>query len=345
MVISDWSSIATGKLSAVYTESVVILSESYCLHYLSLMHELTSGASRLVNVSGLDLITLRIFVLAAHTRSLTQTSEHVYMTLSAVSKRINELEKLIGQRLFERRPQGLQLTPAGESILMQAKSVVASVDILTQQMNAYVIGINENIRVWANTSSIVQFLPKDLFAFQSLHPDVKILLEERLSVEIIKALNHGDIDVGIYSGNIDARGLEKKTYRIDQLVIIAPASFMPELGDECQFSQIVDHCFIGLNNGSAILDLIKDAAVSQGKSLDIPFQVASFDAAISLIEAGLGISILPRSAVIRIAKERGLRIIKLQDHWSFRQLWIAWANGNALNAGASALIKHLTLSR
>ncbi|MBY4954555.1 LysR family transcriptional regulator [Pantoea sp. DY-17] len=312
---------------------------------LSLFHEFLSGASSLVNVSSLDLITLRIFVLAAYTRSLTQTSEHVFMTLSAVSKRINELEKLIGQRLFERRPQGLQLTAAGESILIQAKSVVASVDVLTQQINTYVIGIKENIRIWANTSSIIQFLPKDLFAFQSLHPDVNILLEERLSVEIIKALNHGEIDVGIFSGNIDARGLEKKTYRIDQLVIVAPPSFMPDLGNECQFSQIVDHCFVGLNNGSAILNIIKDAAISQGKSLNIPFHAASFDAALSLIEAGLGVSVLPRSAVIKIAKEKALRIIKLQDNWSFRQLWIAWKNGNALNAGASALIKHLTLSR
>ncbi|WP_215845156.1 LysR family transcriptional regulator [Candidatus Pantoea bituminis] len=258
----------------------------------------------MINISNLDLLTLRIFVLAAHTRSLTLTSEHVFMTLSAVSKRINELEKLIGQRLFDRRPQGLHLTPAGEFILMQAKSVVASVDLLTKNMNEFLVGISENIKVWANTSSIVQFLPNDLYAFQTLHPDMKILLEERLSIEIIKALNHAEIDIGIFSGNIDARGLEKKTYRIDQMVVVAPSMFRPEMGEECDFSQIVDQRFVGLNNGSAILDLIKDAAVSLGKTLDIPFQVTSFEAVISLIEAGLGISVLPRSAVIRTAREK-----------------------------------------
>jgi DNA-binding transcriptional LysR family regulator len=294
-----------------------------------------------INPSNLDLLTLRIFVLTAQSKSLTTTAERVHMTLSAVSRRLTDLEQIIGMPLFERRHRAMVLTAAGEALLGHAQLIVSASERLVGSMSEFSQGIRGTIRLWANTSAIVQFLPKDLFAYRTVYNEVKVEMEERLSDEIIRALQSGDIDLGVVANNATSVGIEKIVYRKDQLVLVVPQGHPLQMQDQATLDDILDRPFVGTNEGSAILRLLSDLAAAQGKSLRISLQASSFEAILSLVEAGHGVSVLPRAAVSKSVTARGMSMIPIAERWAVRQLYLAFRSEHSLNPEVVRLINFL----
>ncbi|MDQ0703984.1 DNA-binding transcriptional LysR family regulator [Pseudomonas sp. W3I7] len=295
----------------------------------------------MINPSNLDLLTLRIFVLTAQSKSLTITAERVHMTLSAVSRRLTDLEQVIGMPLFERRHRAMELTAAGDALLGHAQLIVSASERLVGSMSEFSQGIRGTIRLWANTSAIVQFLPKDLYAYRTVYNEVKLELEERLSDEIIRALQSGDIDLGVVANNATSVGIEKIVYRKDQLVLVLPQGHALHQQDQASLDDILDRPFVGTNEGSAILRLLSDLAAARGRSLKISLQASSFEAVLSLVEAGHGVSVLPRAAVSKSVTARGMTMLPIKERWAVRQLYLAFRSEQSLNPDVSRLMSFL----
>jgi DNA-binding transcriptional LysR family regulator len=88
----------------------------------------------MINPAHYDLQSLRIFLMAAESGSLTKAAERTHMTLSAISKRISELEKVNDCALFVRQPRGLSLTPAGHGMLEHARKILDQVNRMASEM-------------------------------------------------------------------------------------------------------------------------------------------------------------------------------------------------------------------
>lgn len=144
-----------------------------------------------MNSGHFDLLSLRIFLLAADTGSLTKASSLVHMTLSAASKRIAELEKNTKCRLFVRHPRGLKLTNAGHGLVRHARKLLNDVNNMTSELSDYASGVLGHIRISANISAVIQFLPVDLANFLMQHPKLRINLEEALSSSIVESVESG----------------------------------------------------------------------------------------------------------------------------------------------------------
>ncbi|MGM3161503.1 LysR substrate-binding domain-containing protein [Dickeya undicola] len=136
-------------------------------------------------------------------------------------------------------------------------------------------------------------------------------------------------------------GVEKITYREDQLVVlVSPHHPLAEYQD-VTFADTLPFDFVGLNNGSSLLKLLQDTAEEHGKMLRLRIQVSSFDGVCRMIEAGLGISILPEGAIRPEILGAGLRAIRLTDGWSTRKLWLGIKSGAILQPEAANLLAHL----
>lgn len=263
------------------------------------------------------------------------------MTLSAVSRRLSDLEQLIGIALFERRFRSMELTPAGHALLAQAQFIVSASERLAGTMTDFAQGIRGRIKLWANTSAVIQFLPKDLYAYRSLYKEVRIEMQERLSEDTVRALQAGDIDLGIVAQNCSSVGLEKTEYRKDQLVLVVPTGHTLQFEKQLKLEHILEQQYVGTNEGSAILRLLSDLAGAQGRSLRIALQATSFEAILSLVEAGHGVSVLPRAAVASAVTSRQLVMVPIMERWAVRQLHLAWRSGSLPNADVEHLLKFL----
>jgi DNA-binding transcriptional LysR family regulator len=294
-----------------------------------------------INPTHFDLQSLRIFLMVAQTGSLTKAADKSHMTLSGLSKRVADLERTVDCALFLRMPRGLELTPAGQELVQHARKVLDTVNRMAGQMSDFAIGVRGHVRVWANTSAIIQFLPLDLATFLREQPLIQISLEEKLSQDVVAALISGETDLGIFADNVPSPGVEKFLYRRDRLVVLVPPDHPLAALTEVNFAETLSYDFVGLNQGSSLLQRLTDASAALGQTLQLRIQVSSFDGICRMIEAGLGIGVLPDGAVRAEILGAGLRAVDLTDPWASRTLYLGVKSEATLLPETSKLLAHL----
>ena len=291
-----------------------------------------------------DLIDLRLFVAIAEERNLTRGAARACLAPSSASHRLRRLEEALSTPLFEREARGLALTRAGEALLRNARQVFASIEQMHADLSPYATGIRGHVSLWANTHATHTFLPDDLAGFLKHHPQVRVSLEERTSAEIVLAVASGEIEVGVLADAGNSAGVELAPYRQDRLVLIVPHGHTLSARAKVGFAEVLDYAFVMLHAGSAIHTFTMNAAAALGRHLDVRIQVRSFEAVCRMVGAGVGIGLVPRSAV----PQAGLRdppvVVEMDEAWAQRDLQICVRKGAELSGFAAALVENLRKS-
>ncbi len=149
-----------------------------------------------------DLTDLRLLLHVAEAENITRGAEKAGMALASASERIRGMELAGGVSLFERRPRGVRLTPAGEAVSHHARVVLNQLNQMRGELTEYARGLRGHVRVLANTASLAEFLPDTLAAFLASHPEIDADLEERPSRDIIDAVAGGFADLGIVADSL-----------------------------------------------------------------------------------------------------------------------------------------------
>ncbi|HOV18783.1 LysR family transcriptional regulator [Ottowia sp.] len=290
----------------------------------------------------IDLTSLQLFVAVAETGAIAQAAQRERIAASAVSKRVAELESTLGAALLYRQARGVTLTPAGQSLLHHARSVLFGLDQLHGDLREYASGVRGHVRMHASMSAIVQFLPEDLGRFIHSHPQVKIDLEEHLSSAVERAVMEGAADLGICHAGSAQGGLQLRPYRQDRLALIAPPALVPNAPPAIDFADTLDFDHVGLNAGSSIALAMHQAAALAGRSVRLRIRVTGLDAMCRMIANGLGVGVMPQRAFELIHGASPLRCIPLQDAWARRQISLVARDFDSLPVTARALVEHLT---
>jgi len=295
-----------------------------------------------MNPARVDFVTLRLFCAVAETGSLTKGAERCHLALSAASRRIADFEAGSKAVLLERSSQGVRLTPAGHIALQHAVRLFQGFELFSNELDEYSSGSRGHIRLWANMSALVEFLPASLSCFLTKYPDTHVEVEEQLSGDIVRALIDGIADVGVFVAGAPAHGLEVRPFRRDELVLLASASHPVAAQQSVSFEDCLDYDFVGLNRGSSLLNTIRTAAQKAARPLRLRVQVRSFDAMCEMIANDLGVGVLPLgTCAYRLASGR-LKAIKLTDDWARRDLLLATNPARPLSRSVGLLVSHLT---
>ena len=287
-----------------------------------------------------DLASLALFIRIAETRSITKAAEAGHIALAAASRRISQLEDQFGVQLLYRTARGVELTPAGNALLFHARQMLGKVDEMRAEISDYSKGAKGIVRVAANASALAQYLPLDLAKFAAAHPAIKLALGEERSVAIVEAVRTGATDVGIVMEGADAPGLELYDYREDVLCAVMPRKH-PVRARKLAFARLLDHDFVGLEGNTVISQILLAQAARAGKPLRLRVQVKSFDVVARLVQAGLGIGVLPEEAALAFAKPMGLRLVHLTDGWARRRMFVCVKQYASLPSAARLLVDSL----
>ncbi|MGL6205840.1 MAG: LysR family transcriptional regulator [Giesbergeria sp.] len=292
-----------------------------------------------------DLTDLRLFVAMAEERNLTRGAARAFLAPSSASHRLRRLEDALQTPLFDRQPRGLEPTRAGEALLRHARQVFACIEQMHAELSPYASGIRGQVSLWANTHATHSYLPDDLAGFLKRHPQVSVSLEERTSTEIAMAVAHGEIDVGVLAdAGAQGAGVVLWPYRQDRLVLIVPQGHALAQRASVAFAEVLDQAFVMLHSGSAIHTFTMNAAAALGRHLDVRIQVRSFEAVCRMVGAGVGIGLVPRSAVPRAGLSEPPVVVALDEAGAQRDLQVCVRQGVALSGFASALVQHLRAS-
>ncbi|MES2349170.1 MAG: LysR family transcriptional regulator [Pseudomonadota bacterium] len=289
----------------------------------------------------LDLTTLQLFLAIHEEGTLTKAAEREAIAVSAASKRLLELEQAIGVALFVRKARGMDLTPAGETLLTHARRMLLSVEKIGLELAEHAQGVRGYVRMVANLSAIVEFLPEDLRGFLQQHEQVKLDLEERPSGSVVKGVEDSWADIGICSGDVDTRGLHTELYRRDQLVLVARGDHPLAARASVAFEESLDYDHVGLHTDSSINARSHLASRAAGKLLKVRIHVPGFDAVCRMAQVGMGVGLIPRDVFNAIGRPLGLAAVALDDEWAERELRIVVRDPAGLSPATQALFQHL----
>jgi DNA-binding transcriptional LysR family regulator len=294
------------------------------------------------NLSRFDFVTLRLFCAVAQSGSITQGAQTCHLALSAASRRLSEFEAATGTALLERSKKGVLLTPAGHLTLQHCLRLFQGLEQFHSALSDYAQGIRGHVRLWANMSSLTEYLPSILHDFLSDHADIVVELEEQLSGDIARALIDGIADIGVLADETPMDGLTVLPFQTNALVLLCPANHPLAKLKKVDFNTCLQYDFVGLNRGSSLLELTSRAAEREGQHMRLRVQVRSFDAMCQMIAAGLGVGVLPLGACANQAQALQLKVVKLKDTWAQRQLVLAFNPQRSLSPAAQLLMARLS---
>ena len=279
-----------------------------------------------------DLITLNLVLAIADTRSITRGAEREHLALAAASKRVKDLETRLGVALFERRARGVEPTEAGRALVRHIRSLNASLHALENEVVEFSRGIKGHLRIAANAAAIAECLPADLAAFSRAHPQIRISLEDLTSAEVQAAVGDGRADVGVLAPPLTDARLRTWPYRQGALAVVlprghaltAPGHALVRAGDGAlPFEALLDYDIVGLPLGASVHELMLQRALALGRSLNARLQVRGFDAIAQLVDAGLGVAVLPAAVAQRFARLFDIEVRPLAEPWAQRTYLLA----------------------
>ncbi|MBF0674499.1 LysR family transcriptional regulator [Pseudomonas sp.] len=288
-----------------------------------------------------DLADLRLFIHIAESPSLTQGARRAHLSPAAASARIKALESQFDSRLLYRDSRGVELTPAGQKLLQHARLVMRQVEYLKSEFTEYGADNAGHIRIFANTTAVTEFLPEILADFLAQRPGVTVDLQEKLTRDIVRGVLDGSTDMGIIAGPVKATGLQAIHFSTDRLLLALPVGHALAGEQKVTLQQTLAYQHIGLHAGSTLLTFLHDQVERLGGKLSLRIQMSGFEAICRMIEAGVGIGIIPESAARRHSRTMRLATVELDETWAVRERRVLVRDLDALPGSVRALIAQL----
>jgi len=289
-----------------------------------------------------DLKSFRLFVAVAESGSISGGAQRANLALGAASKRIAELESRARVALLKRHARGVSLTAAGHAFLGHARAVLLALERLDAELGEYQRGVKGHVRLTANASAIAERLPADLGTFLARHPELKLDLEERSSLEVVRSVTLGLADIGVFEADTPAHGLECFDYCSDRLVAVVMRGHPLARRRRVTPAEVLGHDQVVLREGTSLFRCISEAAAREGLPLRMRMRVHSFDAMCRMIEQGIGIGVLPEGAIAPQLKAMRIARVAIDAPWTERRHLVGVRRLSTLQVAAQTLVQHLT---
>lgn len=294
-------------------------------------------------MNDMDLKSLRLLLAVCDCGNIKQAARQEHIEPSAISKRIAQLERLLGTTLLIRGRRGVRPTPACEALIEHARAIEYSVARIEADVAAYASGLRGHVRLAASASAIAESLLDDVAAFmrEPANRGIRVEVEERLSVDVVRSVREGSASLGVCWNSIELAGLAHRLYRSDELVLAVHPDHPLATRRSLKFEQSLDCDHVGLPPATAVYSMLHRAAARAGRSLTYRVVVSNFDAALRVVRANLGVSVIPREVSRQAVLARFIAVVPLRDEWARRQFVVCFRDSAPLTPAAARLAEYL----
>jgi DNA-binding transcriptional LysR family regulator len=287
-----------------------------------------------------DLTTLKLFVGAIDQGSIAKAAEGEHMVASAASKRIADLESGLGVALLVRQHGGVLGTAAGEALARQAREVIKTLDQIPGAISTSTVDDRPDIRILGNQTAVV-VAAEDIASYMARQPPVKIRLEEGQSLPIIESVAQGNADIGIIGHFQPTDRLHVVPYRSVPLMLVIPQAHSLAVRSAISFGEALEFDLITLMHGTAMRGWLLAAAARMGRTPKFRMQVLSYETMRAMVQAGLGIGVIPAPNIVPFLDVLRVRALRLTDEWASMQLHLVCDRRTAANPAVEQLLAHL----
>jgi len=239
---------------------------------------------------------LQIFLAVAQSGSTTAAAGLVALSQSAASAALNELEGLLGVRLFDRVGKRLVLNDSGRQLLPQARHLLDGADTIERQFADP--GFGSELHLGASTTIGSYLLPAMIAAYRARHPGARVRALVANTADIVDAVVNFEVDAGLIEGPCHAADVEVEPWMMDELIVVA-APHHPILagGGAADFAALRGADWLLREVGSGTREVVEHALIPYLHHLPSSFEFGNSEAIKRATAEGLGISCLSRSVV------------------------------------------------
>lgn len=276
----------------------------------------------------LELRHLRYFIVLARKLHFRKAAEELYISQSALSQQIIQLESTIGVSLFDRTNRSVKLTQEGKILLPMAQDICDNVNRTTDYFQLFKQGFQGELRIGFVGSAMQVFLPAILADFHQSYPDVRLHLEELPNEKQIDQLDKGNLDIGFVRTDKVTAGTALIPIQKEAFTLVLPNRHRLLEEKEFNFQDLQSESFILYPSAQSTryYDQIIALCADYGFTPNVAHKALHVSTIFSLVSAGFGISIIPSS----FKKNLGYEVTLIPLNFSARrtELFAAYGEKN-----------------
>lgn len=270
-----------------------------------------------------DLADLHVFHLLADAGSFTLAARRAGLTQSSLTRRIQAMEEKLGVPLVERTTRRVSLSPAGAFLREQTRRLITDVDVLLKRFAEEHAQARREVKVGVSRSISLAHLPGLFAANQRHQPDLLTRVTHADSANLLEALDHRELDLGILCPPPRLPASLGITHRFqDNFVFIAPKTLpLPAAkpGTQRYRQWLLTQRWLMLAPNTQTARVMKQWLEEQDLPLEPTMQLDSFDVIIHLVAMDMGVALVPQRALAAFTRKRSLQRLPWKTRF-FREL-------------------------
>lgn len=255
---------------------------------------------------------LKYFQMVAREESFLRASEKLFITQSALSRAIANLEEELGVELFERTGRCVHLTSYGKKFLQYVDEAMQTISHGVDEVHNMMGTIKGTINLSCIYGYTYNYLPKLIYQYNQLYPDVRFLIKADTTNSVLSQVHMGECDMGIHSETHSIQkftGLDTFPFHREELVIIVPPQHPLASRDSCFLAELQAERFVSFDSNSGMLYKTQ-SMFDQAGLLFTPHTTVSDDQSIiNMVRGGVAIACVLRN----IAEYSGCSILTIAD--------------------------------
>ena len=277
----------------------------------------------------MEIRQLKAFIAIVETGTFTAGAGRVHVTQAAISMQIKQLEVELGAPLFVRAPRRVLLTQAGEMLLERARRILREHEAALNELHELAGAERGRIRIGSASAMVsANPLPSILKDLRARHPRAEVSLVSGTSEELVEKLLEGDLDVAFVSLPVEAHGIEAEVLNQDEIVAIGPPNHALAGRKVLTAQDLAGEKLILGEKGGNTRRLIDEFFANANLHPVVAMELSRLDAIKGMVEAGLGVGLVPLASVREEVARRRLTT------WRVEGANITWGLGLACLASA-----------
>lgn len=283
----------------------------------------------------------KFFYLAAKSKSFTVAAEKLFVSQSAVSQAVRNLEEKLGSQLFIRNSRSIKLTNEGELLLThieQAYNLIKTAESKLSQIKNLSCG---EIRIGASDTVCKYHLIPCIESFNKKHHGIKIHLVNRTSSQILDILKNGLIDFGIVTLPVKDKGIEVDDFLKVEDIFVASGKFIHLKNKKTNLVDLLNLPLLMLQKNSSTRQNLDSFLVRKGLEALPEMELESIDLLVEFAKIDLGIAHVFKGSADEAIINGELFEVKLSEKLPPRKLGIVTLKNVPTSRASSEFINFL----
>lgn len=244
-----------------------------------------------------DLGELQAFVVTAEKASFRLAAEALCLSAPALSRRVERLEAALGVRLLERTTRSVELTAVGQEFLHEARAALVGLDEAVQRVNDQLHLRRGRVAIACIPSVASHLLPRVLRAFAVAQPEVQVHVMDESASQVLDAVVRGDADFGLSFTGSQESALRFEALMRERYVLAMQRGHRWAGRKDVAWAELAGQRLVSVSRDSSNRLLLDQATADLPQQPVAWYECNHVAGALALVEAGLGLAVLPQLAL------------------------------------------------